>query len=309
MLGHCDGVLSGYIGSAEIGAAILDAVAQVKRANPRARYCCDPVIGDVGRGVFVQPGVAEFMRDRAVPAADIVTPNHFELDHLTGRTTTSLAEALAAVEAVARAGAAHRAGDLADDRGHAGRCDRSARLRRQPAAIACARRSCRSRSTARATPSPRCSSRIICAPARPPRRCRARPPRCSAFSSAPRRRAPREILLIEAQDELVNPSRVFSCRDDCLRRWRWPQHGHCFAIERFDLRFAPRPWPFADGNRAAIDAHFAAKQKANPALWNGRVLLAHEHGVTDGVCRGAFLETDFASFSAWRDWGRPPAES
>ena len=35
VLRRCDGVLSGYVGSAEIGAAILDAVAQVKRANPR----------------------------------------------------------------------------------------------------------------------------------------------------------------------------------------------------------------------------------------------------------------------------------
>ena len=100
VLGTCDGVLSGYLGSADIGAAVLDAMAQVKAANPKARYCCDPVIGDVGRNVFVQPGVAEFMRERAVPAADIVTPNHFELDHLTGRVTKSLAEALAAVEAV-----------------------------------------------------------------------------------------------------------------------------------------------------------------------------------------------------------------
>jgi pyridoxine kinase len=98
VLGRCDGVLSGYLGSAEIGAAVLDAVAQVKKENPRARYCCDPVIGDVGRGVFVQPGIAEFMRSRAVPSADIVTPNHFELDHLTGRTATSLADALSAVE-------------------------------------------------------------------------------------------------------------------------------------------------------------------------------------------------------------------
>ena len=78
-------------------------------------------------------------------------------------------------------------------------------------------------------------------------------------------------------------------------------------VDRFDFRITPRPWPFADDNRAAIDAHFIDKQKANPALWNGRVLLAHEYGVTDGVCRGAFLETDFASFNAWRDWGRPPA--
>jgi pyridoxine kinase len=100
VLGMCDGVLSGYLGSADIGAAVLDAVAQAKAANPKARYCCDPVIGDVGRNVFVQPGVAEFMRDSAVRAADIVTPNHFELDYLTGRSTKNLAEALAAVEAL-----------------------------------------------------------------------------------------------------------------------------------------------------------------------------------------------------------------
>ena len=54
------------MGSAETGAAILDAVAQVRAANPRARYCCDPVIGDVGRGVFVRPGIPEFMREQAV---------------------------------------------------------------------------------------------------------------------------------------------------------------------------------------------------------------------------------------------------
>ena len=91
-------MLSGYIGAAEIGAAILETVGKVKRANPQARYCCDPVIGDVGRGVFVRPGVPEFMRERALPAADLVTPNQFELDMLAGRRTASLADALAAVD-------------------------------------------------------------------------------------------------------------------------------------------------------------------------------------------------------------------
>jgi pyridoxine kinase len=100
VLGTCDGVLSGYMGSAEIGAAILDAVAQVRQANPRAQYCCDPVIGDVGRGVFVRPGIPDFMRERAVPAADVVTPNHFELDRLVGRATNTIADVLAAVDLV-----------------------------------------------------------------------------------------------------------------------------------------------------------------------------------------------------------------
>jgi len=79
VLPNCDGVLSGYMGSADIGHAILSAVGGVRTANPKALYCCDPVIGDVGRGVFVRPGIPEFMREQAVPAADIVTPNQFEL--------------------------------------------------------------------------------------------------------------------------------------------------------------------------------------------------------------------------------------
>jgi pyridoxine kinase len=97
VLGECDGVLSGYLGSVEIGEAVLDAVAAVKRANPSARYCCDPVIGDTGRGEFVRPGVAEFHKRRAVPAADVVTPNQFELDYLSGRMTSTPGEVVAAM--------------------------------------------------------------------------------------------------------------------------------------------------------------------------------------------------------------------
>ena len=100
VLGQCDGVLSGYIGSAGLGAAILDAVATVKRANPAAKYCCDPVIGDAGRGVFVARGVPEFLKSEALPAADIVTPNQFELEFLAGRACMTLDDARMAVQAV-----------------------------------------------------------------------------------------------------------------------------------------------------------------------------------------------------------------
>lgn len=93
----CDAVLSGYMGDAEIGAAILDAVAAVKAANPSALWCCDPVLGDEGRGIYVRPGIPEFLRDRAMPAADIATPNRFELEWLTGLKVTDLASAEAAV--------------------------------------------------------------------------------------------------------------------------------------------------------------------------------------------------------------------
>jgi pyridoxine kinase len=100
VLGSCDAVLSGYLGSADIGHAVVQTVGKVREANGDAVYCCDPVIGDVGRGIFVRPGIEEFMREVAVPAADIVTPNHFELDLLSGSPTTSLPAVKDAVAAV-----------------------------------------------------------------------------------------------------------------------------------------------------------------------------------------------------------------
>jgi len=104
VLQACDGVLSGYMGSADIGNAVLSTLSRVRALNPAALYCCDPVIGDVGRGVFVRPGVPEFMRDHAVPAADIITPNQFELEYLSGIGTDSLAGVKDAIAAVHRLG-------------------------------------------------------------------------------------------------------------------------------------------------------------------------------------------------------------
>jgi len=92
-----DAVLSGYLGAESMGEVVLDAVCRVKVANPAATYCCDPVMGDVGRGFFVREGVPEYLRDGVVPAADIVTPNQFELEFLTGRTVSTQADLLEAV--------------------------------------------------------------------------------------------------------------------------------------------------------------------------------------------------------------------
>lgn len=80
-----------------------------------------------------------------------------------------------------------------------------------------------------------------------------------------------------------------------------------FPIDRLELSFAPKLWPFAEARRAAIDAYFAELKRQKPAIWNGRVLLLHRQVVSDGVFRGAYLETDYASFAAWRHWGMPKA--
>jgi pyridoxine kinase len=95
-LTQCDAVLSGYLGEVALGEAVLEAVAATKAANPAALYCCDPVIGDDHSGVFVRPGLAEFFRDRAIPAADILTPNRFELALLAGCEVRRVEDALAA---------------------------------------------------------------------------------------------------------------------------------------------------------------------------------------------------------------------
>jgi len=98
VLGDCQAVLSGYLGSAETGEAVIDAVAQVRKANPRAVYCCDPVMGDDGKGFFVSADIPELFASRIVPLADIVTPNRFELEALAGIPIGSMADARKAVD-------------------------------------------------------------------------------------------------------------------------------------------------------------------------------------------------------------------
>ena len=95
-----DAVLSGYMGSPALGGAILDAVALVKERNPQAIYCADPVFGDVGRGIYVAEGIAEFMRDEVAPRADIMTPNLFELAFITGLPTQTLEQTVEAAQAL-----------------------------------------------------------------------------------------------------------------------------------------------------------------------------------------------------------------
>jgi hypothetical protein len=80
-----------------------------------------------------------------------------------------------------------------------------------------------------------------------------------------------------------------------------------FHIDSLDLCFTPKPWAFADERRAEIDAYFNALKREKPDVWNGRVLLMYDRAVENGVLRGQYLETDYASFSAWCHWDRPAA--
>ena len=97
VLGQADAVLSGYVGDPDTGRAVLDAVRLVRERNAHALYACDPVIGDVGRGIFVRPGIADLFATKSVPEADLLTPNHFELSLLAGAETPTLATAKRAI--------------------------------------------------------------------------------------------------------------------------------------------------------------------------------------------------------------------
>jgi pyridoxine kinase len=105
---RCRAVLSGYLGDASLGEVVLRTVGEVRReraaAGGEALYACDPVMGDEGRGFFVRPGIPEFFKTRAVPAADIVTPNRFELAYLADAPIASMGDALAAAARVRATG-------------------------------------------------------------------------------------------------------------------------------------------------------------------------------------------------------------
>ena len=104
VLPQIDVVLSGYQGGEGIADVILETVQRVKAANPAAVYSCDPVMGNAKSGCFVAPAIPVLLRDRVVPAADIITPNQFELGFLTDTEPDTLESTLASVELVRATG-------------------------------------------------------------------------------------------------------------------------------------------------------------------------------------------------------------
>jgi pyridoxine kinase len=99
-LPSCRMILSGYLGSPEIAAVVADFVERAKARHPALLYCCDPVLGDRDRGVFVQADIPPLVRDRLLPLADIITPNHFEFEWLCGAKATTTDQVIAQAQAL-----------------------------------------------------------------------------------------------------------------------------------------------------------------------------------------------------------------
>lgn len=99
-LARCGAVASGYLGDAAQGPVVSEAVERVKEAKPEALYLCDPVIGDRHTGAYVPAEVERAIRERLVPAADLLTPNRFELERLSGRAVADESAAVAAARSL-----------------------------------------------------------------------------------------------------------------------------------------------------------------------------------------------------------------
>ncbi|HEY8009028.1 MAG TPA: pyridoxal kinase [Methylocella sp.] len=95
LVGTCKVLITGYLGSPEIAAVVIDFVRRAKARNPKLLYLCDPVMGDVGPGFYVNEDLRALFCDALVPLADIITPNQFELEHLVGRAPATVEEMLA----------------------------------------------------------------------------------------------------------------------------------------------------------------------------------------------------------------------
>jgi pyridoxine kinase len=91
----CQVILSGYLGSPYIAAVVADFVRRAKARNAALLYCCDPVLGDRDRGLFVQADIPALMRDLLCPLADIIIPNHFEFEWLCGTKATTIDQVIA----------------------------------------------------------------------------------------------------------------------------------------------------------------------------------------------------------------------
>jgi pyridoxine kinase len=98
-LAGCRALLTGWLGSADAAETVTGCRELVRAANPAALWLCDPVLGETGEGLYVPEDLARTIRDRLVPQADVITPNQFELEWITGQAIRDRASALAVLRA------------------------------------------------------------------------------------------------------------------------------------------------------------------------------------------------------------------
>lgn len=92
LLGDVDYMLTGYIGSESFCEAVLTVLQTIQKYNENVKFVCDPVLGDHGK-FYVPRELVKVYREMVIPVADVVTPNQFEVEQLTGITINTLDDA------------------------------------------------------------------------------------------------------------------------------------------------------------------------------------------------------------------------
>jgi pyridoxine kinase len=97
IFGMVDLVITGHFSLPEQVEIAAAALARVRKASQRPPVMVvDPILGDAPGGLYVRPDVAAAVAARLVPLADWITPNLWELGHLTGGDVPDLQAAVAA---------------------------------------------------------------------------------------------------------------------------------------------------------------------------------------------------------------------
>lgn len=97
-------LLTGFIGSESFLRKVSDVVSDLKEINPNLIYVCDPVMGDLGR-MYVPKELLPIYQECILPIADVITPNQFEAELLSGMKITSEAEGQQAMRILHEMGA------------------------------------------------------------------------------------------------------------------------------------------------------------------------------------------------------------
>ncbi|XP_017546977.2 pyridoxal (pyridoxine, vitamin B6) kinase a [Pygocentrus nattereri] len=96
-LNHYDYMLTGYTRDVSFLEMVVDIVEELKGTNPSLVYVCDPVMGDNG-AMYVPEALLPVYKEKVVPVADIITPNQFEAELLTGRKISTEKDAVEAMD-------------------------------------------------------------------------------------------------------------------------------------------------------------------------------------------------------------------
>lgn len=98
-----DYILTGYSRDTSFLEMVVDIIQELKKVNPSLVYVCDPVMGDQG-AMYVPENLLPVYKDKVVPLADILTPNQFEAELLTGRKINTEEDALEVMDLLHKMG-------------------------------------------------------------------------------------------------------------------------------------------------------------------------------------------------------------